>query len=163
MSTDLTPYFHIIVENQPIDDMSLSLKQWDDEKLLPEQRLIFKDEKAEEWIILIDYDSRTLTQRDGIKRERFLYNNSFFYNLKEEEVIKQWGSQKPFYPRNDMPEHTGSINFLWNEIPWADAYKHERKEEAEEKEGDDGTYFNQKPKAVLTLTYVAQLQEEAKG
>lgn len=155
--------FHIIVENQPIDDMSLSLKQWDDEKLLPEQRLIFKDEKAEEWIILIDYDSRTLTQRDGIKRERFLYNNSFFYNLKEEEVIKQWGSQKPFYPRNDMPEHTGSINFLWNEIPWADAYKHERKEEAEEKEGDDGTYFNQKPKAVLTLTYVAQLQEEAKG
>lgn len=69
--------FHIIVENQPIDDMSLSLKQWDDEKLLPEQRLIFKDEKAEEWIILIDYDSRTLTQRDGIKRERFLYNNSF--------------------------------------------------------------------------------------
>lgn len=112
------------INMQPIDDMNeLTLEQWNEEHYLPAQNIVLTDNDDNAWMVLINYDSLSQKQEDGVKRKRFLYNNSFFYHLEDEEILRTWASDYPFYPRNDMPEHTGSVDFLWNEIPWADTFK----------------------------------------
>ena len=69
------------------------------------------------------------------------------------DKLRKWAANTNFYGRW-MPEHGGSIDFRWNEFPWADSYRHLI--DAEDTQFNEGGVD-------MMLAYEAQLQEYFTG
>ena len=74
-------------------------------------------------------------------------------DLKNKTIFAEWAKTANFYGRW-MPESTGSIDFLWNDYPWANTYMSSLYE--------DG-YVDEKIPCDVELTYEAELQEDFRG
>lgn len=74
-------------------------------------------------------------------------------DLKNKTIFAEWAKTANFYGRW-MPESTGSIDFLWNDYPWANTYMSSIYE--------DG-YVDEKIPCDVELTYEAELQEDFRG
>ena len=136
--------------------MEQSMKSWiDDEKCMPPFNPIQLDRDGGEWVVLQGYDTRK--EKDDVEkeqtRERFLYYNTCLVDLKNKSIFAEWAKTANFYGRW-MPESTGSIDFLWNDYPWANAYTSSIYE--------DG-YVDEKIPCDVELTYEAELQEDFRG
>lgn len=110
------------------------------------------DHDGNEWIVLHAYSTIEELDSDYI-RERFAFYNGVFVDYSESASFKEWASTKNFYGRW-MPEHSGSIDFLWNEYPWSDSYKVLASDD-DELLNENGHNFK--------LAYSAQLQEDTSG
>lgn len=137
--------------------MEQSMKSWiDDEKCMPPFNPIQLDrDGGGEWVVLQGYDTRK--EKDDVEkeqtRERFLYYNTCLVDLKNKSIFAEWAKTANFYGRW-MPESTGSIDFLWNDYPWANTYTSSIYE--------DG-YVDEKIPCDVELTYKAELQEDFRG
>lgn len=136
--------------------MEQSMKSWiDDEKCMPPFNPIQVDRDGGEWVVLQGYDTRK--ENDDVEkeqtRERFLYYNTCLVDLKNKSIFAEWAKTANFYGRW-MPESTGSIDFLWNDYPWANTYTSSIYE--------DG-YVDEKIPCDVELTYEAELQEDFRG
>lgn len=136
--------------------MEQSMKSWiDDEKCMPPFDPIQIDRDGGEWVVLQGYDTRK--ENDDVEkeqtRERFLYYNTCLVDLKNKTIFAEWAKTANFYGRW-MPESTGSIDFLWNDYPWANTYTSSIYE--------DG-YVDEKIPCDVELTYEAELQEDFRG
>ena len=133
-----------------------NIKSWiDDEKCMPPFDPIQIDRDWGEWVVLQGYDTRK--ENDDVEkeqtRERFLYYNTCLVDLKNKTIFAEWAKTANFYGRW-MPESTGSIDFLWNDYPWANTYMSSIYE--------DG-YVDEKIPCDVELTYEAELQEDFRG
>lgn len=136
--------------------MEQNIKSWiDDEKCMPPFNPIQLDCDGSEWVVLQGYDTRK--EKDDVEkeqtRERFLYYNTCLVDLKNKSIFAEWAKTANFYGRW-MPESTGSIDFLWNDYPWANTYTSSIYE--------DG-YVDEKIPCDVELTYEAELQEDFRG
>lgn len=136
--------------------MEQNIKSWiDDEKCMPPFNPIQLDCDGGEWVVLQGYDTRK--EKDDVEkeqtRERFLYYNTCLVDLKNKSIFAEWAKTANFYGRW-MPESTGSIDFLWNDYPWANTYTSSIYE--------DG-YVDEKIPCDVELTYEAELQEDFRG
>ena len=136
--------------------MEQCMKSWiDDEKCMPPFNPIQLDRDGGEWVVLQGYDTRK--EKDDVEkeqtRERFLYYNTCLVDLKKKSIFAEWAKTANFYGRW-MPESTGSIDFLWNDYPWANTYTSSIYE--------DG-YVDEKIPCDVELTYEAELQEDFRG
>lgn len=136
--------------------MEKNIKSWiDDEKCMPPFNPIQLDCDGGEWVVLQGYDTRK--EKDDVEkeqtRERFLYYNTCLVDLKNKSIFAEWAKTANFYGRW-MPESTGSIDFLWNDYPWANTYTSSIYE--------DG-YVDEKIPCDVELTYEAELQEDFRG
>lgn len=123
---------------------------------LPEPRLLLKDMEGSDWVVLVCYDGQETDAVDNTKKDLFLYTNSGFVKKDNIKKYKKWAKNQNFYG-SWMPEcRTGSIDYLWNEYPWAGTYIGQRDnwEKEHRYEGQDFT---------LDLSYEAQLQENKFG
>lgn len=134
--------------------MEWSTEYWiDDEKCMPHFEPIQVDRNGCEWVILQGYDTRKEYDDAEQTRERFLYYNTCLVDSKNKSIFAEWAKTANFYGRW-MPESTGSIDFLWNDYPWANSYKSSVYE--------DG-YIDEKIPCAVELTYEAELQEDYRG
>lgn len=136
--------------------MELSMETWkNEEKGMPPFEPIQVDRDGCEWVVLQGYDTRK--ENDDIEkeqiRERFLYYNTCLVDLENKSVFAEWARTANFYGRW-MPESTGSIDYLWNDYPWANSYKSSLYE--------DG-YVEREIPCDVELTYEAELQEDYRG
>lgn len=132
-------------------------KKWMDvEYPLPAPRLLLKDKDDIDWIVLVCYDGHETDNTDDTRKDLFLYTNSGFVKKENVENYKKWAKKQNFYGRW-MPEcRSGSIDYLWNEYPWAGTYIRQR-DDWEKEHRYDGPGF------ILNLSYEAQLQEDKFG
>lgn len=131
-----------------------NMTEWiNDEKAMPPFIPIQHDKSGEEWVVLQGYDTRKENDADECARERFVYYNTCLVDDKDKETFSEWAKTADFYGRW-MPESTGSIDYLWSDYPWANAYT----ESLYEDECQDG-----KIPCHVELPYVAQLQEDCRG
>lgn len=119
---------------------------------LPPLYFRLKDKKGQEWMVLNAFSIIKESDGEG-ERNQFVFYNGMFAHRSDYKKLKEWASEMNFYGRW-MPEHGGSIDFRWNEYPWADSYL------VLGSEGDET--FNENG-FEMTLAYVAQLQEDYKG
>lgn len=126
---------------------------------IPVPRLILRDSDGYKWVVLTCYDGHNEPEDNEAKniKDLFLYSNSAFIKTEELDTFKVWAKEQNFYGRW-MPEHrNGSIDYLWNEYPWADTYKRTLSEmENYEKSYNDKSF-------TLNLSYETQLQEDWTG
>lgn len=136
-------------------DSSLGIegREWlHNDEYMPTLYLTIKDVNEEEWIPLHGYS--TVNEEDGdYERERFVFYNGILVQEEQYEQLKDWASEKNFYGRW-MFEHQGSIDFRWNEFPWADSYL---------SIADDDEEPSTEGGIEMRLAYSAQLQEDYKG
>lgn len=137
----------------PTPTMQIPAQDWlKDKSKMPPLYGIVVDRKGLDWIPLQAYS--TIKEGSGEDtREQFVYYNGFFVANKDYEKFKEWATKTNFYGRW-MPEHSGSIDYKWNEFPWADSYQQIRK--------DDNSTFNEGG-GDMKLAYSAQLQEDFMG
>lgn len=152
--SDTLPYtqFH----SSAMEDVTtVTNEQWlADDYPVQKPRLVVTDEESSGWIVLTCYDGyKANAERDTVK-DLFLFSNAGFVKNDELETFKKWAKSQNFYGRW-MPEcRNGSIDYLWNEYPWAPTYKRTIGDiEALVKE-HNGKKFH------LHLSYEAQLQED---
>ena len=132
----------------------LDMIEWiNDEKAMPPFIPILYDKSGEGWVVLQGYDTRIENDKDECVRERFVYYNTCLVDDKDEKTFSEWAKTADFYGRW-MPESTGSIDYLWNDYPWADAYKESLYEDV---------YQDDRIPCHVDLPYAAQLQEDYKG
>ena len=137
----------------PASTMEQNAKDWLlDERQMPPLYLKVEDNNGREWIVLQAY-SIIQEENGDDKREQFVFYNGVFANKSDFEKLKTWASNTNFYGRW-MPEHSGSIDYRWNEYPWADSYM--------QLEDEDNEVFDEGG-VEMRLAYEAQLQEEYKG
>lgn len=130
------------------------MTEWiNDEKAMPPFISILYDKNGEEWVVLQGYDTRKENDEDECIRERFVYYNTCFVDDKDKDAFYEWAKTADFYGRW-MPEPRESIDYLWSDYPWADAYT-ESLYEAEHQNG--------KLPCHVDLPYIAQLQEDYRG
>ena len=131
-----------------------NITEWiNDEKAMPPFIPILQDKSGEEWVVLQGYDTRKENDVDECVRERFVYYNTCFVDAQDKDTFSEWAKTVDFYGRW-MPESTGSIDYLWSDYPWADAYT----ESLYDDEYQDG-----KIPCHVDLPYAAQLQEDYRG
>lgn len=123
---------------------------------LPEPRLLLKDMVGYDWVVLVCYDGHETDAVEDTKKDLFLYTNSGFVKKENIKNYKKWAKNQNFYG-SWMPEcRSGSIDYLWNEYPWAATYIRQR-DDWEKEHRYDGPGF------ILYLSYEAQLQEDKFG
>ena len=106
---------------RPASTMKQIAKEWlQDERQMPPLYFSLKDHEGKEWIVLQAY-SIIKEEKGDDKREQFVLYNGVFANKNNFEKLRSWASNANFYGRW-MPEHSGSIDYRWNEYPWADSY-----------------------------------------
>ena len=138
---------------RPESTMKQNAKDWmQDEHQMPPLYFCLRDHDGREWIVLHAY-STIKEENNGDIREQFVFYNGAFANKSDLEKLRTWASNTNFYGRW-MPENSGSIDYRWNEYPWADSYLQLGNE-------DDAT-FNVGA-GEMRLAYEAQLQEDYKG
>lgn len=137
----------------PASTMGMPAKEWlNDAQQMPPLYFIVKDRNEREWIVLQAY-SKIKEEDDDEKREQFVFYNGMFAEKIDYEKLRTWATETNFYGRW-MPEHQGSIEYHWNEYPWADSYMRL------DNENDDT--FNEGG-CDMKLAYESQLQEDYKG
>lgn len=152
--SDTLPYtqFH----SSAMEDVTtVTNEQWlADDYPVQKPRLIVTDEESSKWIVLTCYDGYKANAESDTVKDLFLFSNAGFVKNDELETFKKWAKSQNFYGRW-MPEcRNGSIDYLWNEYPWAPTYKRTMRDiEAFVKE-HNGKKFH------LFLSYEAQLQED---
>ena len=137
----------------PTPTMQIPVQDWlKDESKMPPLYGIITDREGVDWVTLQAYC--TIKEGSGEEsREQFVYYNSFLVGNKDYEKFKEWATKTNFYGRW-MPEHSGSIDYKWNEFPWADSYQQIRKEDNSTFDEGGGN---------MKLAYSAQLQEDFMG
>lgn len=124
--------------------------------LIPSPRLLLKDKNDEDWILLTCYDGHKIKAENDTIKDLFLYTNAGFVKKEEIDAYKKWAKQQNFHGRW-MPEcRNGSIDYLWNEYPWAGTYTRQI-DEWEKENCYEAADFK------LLLSYEAQLQENWLG
>ena len=138
---------------RPASTLEQNAEEWlKDECQMPPLYFNLKDHNGRDWVVLHAYSTIKEDKGDD-KREQFVFYNGAFANRSDFEKLRVWASNTNFYGRW-MPEHNGSINYRWNEYPWADSYIQLRDEDNEIFDEGGGE---------MKLAYEAQLQEDYKG
>ena len=138
---------------RPASMMGPNAKDWlQDERQMPPLYFSLKDREGRDWIVLQAYSTIKEENGDDI-REQFVFYNGIFANKDDFEKLRAWASSINFCDRW-MPEHSGSIDYRWNEYPWADSYLQLGSENDEIFDVGGGE---------MKLAYEAQLQEDYKG
>lgn len=117
-------------------------------------RLMVKDTDGSEWIVLTCYDGYRLDAEEDTVKDLFLFSNAAFIKYKELEIFGRWAARQNFYGRWMPERRNGSIDYLWNEYPWAETYKRTLREVDDWENPGKGATFK------IILSYEAQLQEE---
>ena len=119
---------------------------------MPPLYFMVKDRNEREWVVLQAY-SIINEENEDEKREQFVFYNGLFTERDDYEKLRVWATETNFYGRW-MPEHRGSIDYHWNEYPWADSYK-------QLVDDEDETFHE--GGCEMKLAYESQLQEDYKG
>lgn len=135
------------------DAAGIDNEKWMEESYpMPVPRLKLTDYEGGEWIVLTCYDGHTTAGANDTVKDLFLYSNAGFVKKEQLDAYKEWAKKQNFYGRW-MPEcRNGSIEYLWNEYPWAETYKRNQ-DEWEIEHIHEGEGFS------LLLSYEAQLQK----
>lgn len=137
------------------DVQSETNEQWmSKEHQIPQPRLKVTDTDGSEWIVLTCYDGYRLDAEEGTVKDLFLFSNAAFIKYKELEIFWRWAAKQNFHGRWMPERRNGSIDYLWNEYPWADTYKRTLRDV------DDWEYPGKGATFTINLSYEAQLQEE---
>ena len=155
--SEAIPYNFFKIED--IEDVeNVSNEQWMSRDFpIQKPRLIVTDEDNSTWIVLTCYDGHKTNAEEESIKDLFLFSNAAFIGKDELEIFKEWAKEKNFYGRWMPERRNGSIEYLWNEYPWAETYKRT----LGEKEDYSNTF--QGKKFTLYLSYEAQLQEDWLG
>jgi len=138
---------------RPAPTITQIAKEWlQDERQMPPLYFSLKDHDGREWIVLQAY-STIKEEKGDDKREQFVLYNGAFANKNNFEKLRTWASNANFYGRW-MPENSGSVDYRWNEYPWADSYL---------QLGDEDDEIFDEGGGEMKLAYEAQLQEDYKG
>lgn len=119
-----------------------------------EPRLKVTDIDGSEWIVLTCYDGHKTDSEEDTVKDLFLFTNAAFVKNNELEIFKDWAKDQNFYGRWMPERRNGSIEYLWNEYPWALTYKRTLRDMEDFHREYKGNPFT------LCLSYEAQLQEE---
>ena len=134
---------------RPVSSFAIEATEWlKSDECMPPLFFLVKDREGRDWVVLQAY-STIKEEKDKEYREQFVYYNGMFASKSGYDKLKVWAAETNFYGRW-MPEHSGSIDFRWNEFPWADSYRHLI--------NDDDLFFNEGGGHMM-LAYEAQLQE----
>lgn len=137
------------------DVQSETNEQWiSKEHQIPKPRLMLKDTDGSEWIVLTCYDGYRLDAEEDTVKDLFLFSNAAFIKYKELEIFWRWAAMQNFYGRWMPERRNGSIDYLWNEYPWAETYKRTLRDVDDWENPGKGATFK------INLSYEAQLQEE---
>lgn len=117
-------------------------------------RLTVKDINESEWIVLTCYDGNKIDAEEETVKDLFLFSNAAFIRYTNLEIFWPWAQTQNFYGRWMPERRNGSIDYLWNEYPWADTYKRTRRDVRDWENPGNGANFE------INLSYEAQLQEE---
>lgn len=151
---DVYAYKTAKIQVSVIGDMSVigikDTKWIDNNNCLPNFRFCAKDKDDQLYIMLYGFDKIKYENK-----EFAVISNSAFVKKSNATKLKRWCKTQNFYGRW-MPERTGSIDFLWNEYPWADNYKSSIEEDDWERPSNDCP-------CDIMLSYAAQLQENWEG
>lgn len=130
---------------QGVDD-----EKWiDKNEYLPVFRCLARHEDGNEYVMLMGYDS---ARQDT--KEIFLFSSACFVRPEDKDKFSEWAKVQNFYGRW-MPEKRGMIEYLWNDYPWADAYK---------SSFDHEPWLRPKDcPCDIMLSYETQLQEDWEG
>lgn len=130
-------------------------EQWmSKEHQIPKPRLMLKDTDGSEWIVLTCYDGYRLDAEEDTVKDLFLFSNAAFIKYKDLEIFWRWAARQNFYGRWMPERRNGSIDYLWNEYPWAETYKRTLRDVDDWENPGKGATFT------INLSYEAQLQEE---
>lgn len=130
-------------------------EQWiSKEHQIPKPRLMLKDTDGSEWIVLTCYDGYRLDAEEGTVKDLFLFSNAAFIKYIDLDFWGRWAAKQNFHGRWMPERRNGSIDYLWNEYPWADTYKRTLRDV------DDWEYPGKGATFTINLSYEAQLQEE---
>lgn len=121
---------------------------------IPKPRLLVMDEDDSAWIVLTCYDGHQTNAEENTVKDLFLFSNAGFVKNEELETFKKWAKTQDFYGRWMPERRNGSIDYLWNEYPWAPTYKRTIDDIETFTKEHDGKKFH------LYLSYEAQLQED---
>lgn len=155
------PYTTMNFEVNNLENVDkISSTEWMSENFpIPAPRLMLHDSDGHKWVVLTCYDGHNEPEDNETKiiKDLFLYSNAAFIKTKELDTFKGWAKKQNFYGRW-MPEYrNGSIDYLWNEYPWADTYKRTLSEMEDYQNSYHGKSFT------LNLSYETQLQEDWTG
>lgn len=147
-------YTHLLFEViHPVSTMNMAAKEWlNDARQMPPLYFTVKDRNEREWVVLQAY-SIIKEENEDEKREQFVFYNGLFTERDDYEKLRVWATETNFYGRW-MPEHRGSIDYHWNEYPWADSY-------IQLVDDEDDTFYE--GGCEMNLAYESQLQEDYKG
>ena len=125
-------------------------------QVLPNLNLLFKDNLNRDWVLLCGYDSASV-DKESFTKEFSLFVNSAFVKKEDNKKYNEWSKTQNFYGRW-MPERHDCIDFRWNEYPWSDSFLNyfSQGEDWEE------PYRGDCPVKIM-LSYVSQLQEDKRG
>ena len=130
-------------------------EQWMSESHpIPKPRLMVKDTYGSEWIVLTCYDGYKTDAEENTVKDLFLFSNAAFIHIEDLELYWRWAATQKFYGRWMPERRNGSIDYLWNEYPWADTYKRTLRNVDDWENPGNGANFK------INLSYEAQLQEE---
>lgn len=121
----------------------------DRNEYLPVFRSLAIHETGNEYVLLMGYDT---VQQDV--KETFLFSNACFIRIEDKDKFAKWAKVQNFYGRW-MPERRVRTEYLWNDYPWADAYKSSFEHETWSKP--------ENCPCDIMLSYEAQLQEDWEG
>lgn len=167
--SETTTYASFKVEEME-DVENISNERWMSREFsIQKPRLIVTDEDNSTWIVLTCYDGHktkvvevksaetveeVAAAEEETMKDLFVFSNAAFIKKEELEIFKGWAENKDFYGRWMPERRNGSIEFLWNEYPWAETYKRTLGEMEDFSETFQGKEFT------LYLSYEAQLQED---
>ena len=130
-------------------------EQWmSKEYPIQKPRLKLKDTDGSEWIVLTCYDGHKTEAEENTVKDLFLFSNAAFIHIEDLELYWRWAATQNFYGRWMPERRNGSIDYLWNEYPWADTYKRTLRDV------DDWVNPGKEANFEINLSYEAQLQEE---
>jgi len=133
----------------------LTNEQWmSEEYQIQKPRLKVKDTDGSEWVVLTCYDGYKIDAEEDTVKDLFLFSNAAFIRHTDLEIFWHWAQKQNFYGRWMPERRNGSINYLWNEYPWADTYKRTLRDVDDWENPGNGASFE------INLSYEAQLQEE---
>ena len=153
-ASDTLTYTSFLVENlENVQEVTNEL--WMSEEYpIQKPRLTVKDTDGSEWVVLTCYDGYKIDAEDNTVKDLFLFSNAAFIHIEDLELYRRWAETQNFHGRWMPERRNGSIDYLWNEYPWADTYKRTLRDVDDWENPGKGATFE------INLSYEAQLQEE---
>lgn len=153
-ASDTLTYTSFLVENLE-NVQEITNEQWMSEEYpIQKPRLTVKDTDGSEWVALTCYDGYKVDAEENTVKDLFLFSNAAFIKYTDLEIFWRWAKNLNFYGRWMPERRNGSIDYLWNEYPWADTYKRTLRDVDDWENPGNGANFK------INLSYEAQLQEE---